>query len=81
MPQSGTTAYLGADYDVSHLPAFQLDKYFARLMHMVMCWGDATPYLYEILCNFEDLINSVDFGTLDTLLTRQKRTRRLGYFK
>ena len=58
----------------------RLDKCFARLRHMVMRWGDAPPYLYEILCKFEDLINSVDFGTLDTLLTRQKRTRRLGYF-
>lgn len=45
---------------------------------MVMCWGDATPYLHEILRRPEGLISSVDFGTVhycrdfEALLARQK---------
>lgn len=43
-----------------------------------MCWGDATPYLHEILRRPEGLISSVDFGTVhycrdfEALLARQK---------
>ena len=60
-----------ADYDFSHLPAFQgteedvlkrLDKCFARLRHMVMCWGDATPYLYETVRRPEGLFSNVDLN-------------------
>ena len=29
-----------------------------------MCWGDATPYLHEILRGPEGLISNVDFDTV-----------------
>ena len=62
-----------ADYNFSHLLAFQgseedvlkrLDKCFARLRHMVMCLGHATPCLYEIVRRPAGLFSDVDLHAI-----------------